>query len=144
MLTQEEAERLMDMTKIIEKPQNVKFPFQGEHYDIKVLSADGKEAFLLDVNRGRIKISKCTYQNRYRKDIVLLRLDIDGSTHTNPDGGEMGGSHLHIYREGFGDRWAFPLPNDFSANMDLITKFLEFLDYCKITNANDINLQGVM
>ena len=144
MLSQEEAKLLINMSKIIEKPRSIKFPLQGEQREMKVISSDGKIPFILDVNRGQIKISKCVYQNRYRKDIILLRLCIDSSKHTNPDGEDMGGTHLHVYREGYGDKWAFSLPVEFSDDMDLITKFFEFLDYCNIDNASELQLQGVM
>ena len=96
----------------------------------------------MDVNRGRIRISKCTYQNRYRKDIILLRLDIDGPEHTNPDGEILGSPHLHIYREGYHDKWAFPLPSDFSDDMELFTKFFEFLVWCNIDNVDELSLEG--
>ena len=59
---------------------------------------------MLDVTRGQIKLTKATYQNRARQVIVLMRLDLDGSTHRNPDDQEIPCPHLHVYREGFGDR----------------------------------------
>jgi hypothetical protein len=146
MITQAEADHLMGIDKLIESPEKVKFPQPGEQIGIDVLSSDRKEKFILDVNRGRIVLSKCTYQNRYRKDIILLRLDIDGPDHTNPgpDGETITCPHLHIYREGFGDKCAFALPNEFTANMDLVTKLFEFLEYCKIGNADELSIQGVI
>jgi len=145
MITQAEADYLISMVKLIETPKSVKFPFPGEKREIPLLSTDGKEKFLLDINRGGIKLSKCTYQNRYRKDIVLLRLDIDGPDHTNPgEDGPISCPHLHVYREGFGDKWAIPLPHEFSSDTSLIVKLFEFLQYCKIDNANEIQLQGVI
>ncbi|MBU1627867.1 hypothetical protein KKB18_10905 [bacterium] len=45
---------------------------------------DEKVKFIIDVNRnGTIRL-KYTYQERYRSSIILVRLDINGSPHTNP------------------------------------------------------------
>jgi len=147
MITQQEADYLLSLTKVIENPKKLKFPQPGEQKEISVLSIDGKEKFILDINRATIKLTKCTYQNRYRKDIVLLRLDLDGPSHTNPP--ELGGEtidcpHLHIFKEGFGDKWAVHMPDEFTNDMDLITELFEFSDYCKISNANETQLQGVI
>ena len=146
MLTQEEANNLINMVKKIEKPGKLKFPHPGEKKEISVISLDGKEKFFLDINRARLKLTKCTYQNRYRRDIILLRLDIDGPDHTNPEpnGETFPCPHLHIFKEGYGDKFAIPLPLEFSPSMDLITKLYEFLDYCKIDNANEMQIQGVI
>jgi hypothetical protein len=43
---------------------------------------------------------------------VLVRLDLGGAPHRNRDDEEIGVPHLHLYREGFGDKWATPLPSD--------------------------------
>jgi hypothetical protein len=48
---------------------------------VPLTSVDKREHFLLDANRGRIKLTQCTFQNRARVAIVLYRLDIDGPTH---------------------------------------------------------------
>jgi len=44
------------------------------------------------------------------------------------------GNHLHIYKEGFGDKYAYPLPEEFIDCKD-INDFLEkFMNYCNIVN----------
>jgi hypothetical protein len=68
--------------------------------------------FLLDVTLYQIKLTKATFQNRARAVIILYRLDIDGAPHRNPDDQEVPCPHLHVYREGFGDKWATPAPTD--------------------------------
>jgi hypothetical protein len=67
---------------------------------------------MLDLARGQIKLTKATYQNRARQAIVLMRLDLDGPPHRNPDDQEIPCPHLHFYREGYGDKWAIPPPPD--------------------------------
>lgn len=108
---------------------------------MSIVSLDGRDKFLIDINRkGTIKISKCTYQNRYRNDI-LLRLEIDGPPHTNPDGNIIKGTHLHICKEGYGDSWAYPLPDIFTNTKDLTTTLIQFLEYCKTINISDVMFQ---
>jgi hypothetical protein len=41
--------------------------------------------FMLDVTRATIRLTKATYQNRARQAIILMRLDLDGPPHSNPD-----------------------------------------------------------
>lgn len=134
MLTQSEIDLLLDMLKKLVDKKPIKFPKFGESRQLDLVSQTGKEKFIVDINRkGKIKISKCTFQNRYMRDIVLLRLDLDGPEHTNPDGVEIPPNHLHIYREGYETRWAYPIPKEvFSNPDDLVTTLIEFLQYCKV------------
>jgi hypothetical protein len=109
-LTQEEADMLIAMEKHRENEDGLAFPAPGERLAIPLNSHDKRETFVLDVTRAQIKLTKATYQNRARQAVVLMRLDLDGPPHRNPDGVELSCPHLHIYREGFGAKWAFPLP----------------------------------
>jgi hypothetical protein len=112
---------------------------------LEVKSEDGREAFIIDVNRkGKIKISKCTYQERYQSIEILLRLDIDGPTHENPDGAEVPCPHLHIYKEGFAAKWAHALPaGEFTDTSDLASTLKDFLRYCKVRDIPDVQ-RGVI
>lgn len=92
------------------------------------------------MQRGRIDLLKVTQQNRARVVVVLIRLDLGGSTHRNPDGQEIPCSHLHIYREGFGDKWAIPVPVQQFRNIpDLWQTLEDFMVYCNITRPPNIN-----
>jgi hypothetical protein len=63
-----------------------------------------------------------------------MRLDIDGPPHRNPDGEEIPCPHLHIYREGLGDKWAIPAPSDrYTNTSDLFTTCDAFMQHCNIT-----------
>ena len=65
----------------------------------------------------------------------MLRLDLGGNPHRNPDGEEINCPHIHVYKEGFGDRWAKPLDLNSFKNLDnIILTFYDFLNYC---NAKD-------
>ena len=88
---------------------------------------------MLDVTRGQIKLTKATFQNRARAAIVLLRLDLDGPPHRNPDGEEIPCPHLHIYRQDFGDKWAIPAPVEkFPDPQDLFSTFEAFMAECNV------------
>lgn len=70
---------------------------------------------------------------------MLLRLDLDGPPHRNPDGVEILCPHLHTYREGYGDKWASPAPVDRYANTrDLFSTFEAFMAHCNVTNPPDV------
>ena len=65
----------------------------------------------------------------------MCRLDL-GVPHRNPDGEEIPAPHLHIYREGYDDKWAYPLPQDTFTNIDDKWQiFLDFMKYCNIVDA---------
>jgi hypothetical protein len=123
-LLQAEAESLRTMPKRLARTARAEFgmPFAGDAATFQVESLDGRIAFLIDVNRrGKIKLTRCSYQERYRITDVLARLDIDGPPHTNPTvttaplpalavhiGATIPCPHFHYYVEGFDDRWAVP------------------------------------
>jgi hypothetical protein len=74
-------------------------------------------------------------QNRGRQVVVLVRLDLSGAPHRNPDDTEVAAPHLHLYREDFGDKCAVPLPADRFRNLaDAWTTFEDFLRFCNITH----------
>jgi hypothetical protein len=97
--TQAEADVLIAMEKQRTDNRVLKFPDPGDRLTIPLISADRREAFTLDVTRGRIKFTKATYQDRARQAVILMRLDLDGPLHRNPDGEEIACPHLHIYRK---------------------------------------------
>lgn len=138
-LSQAEADALISMEKHKINEDRWDYPGLGGSISIPLVSADKREDFILDVSRGRIDLKKGTYQNRGRQIVVLLRLDFGGPPHRNPDGSEIECPHLHIYREGFGDKWAFPVPSDrFSDLTDYWLTLNDFLDYCNITQPPNI------
>jgi len=135
MLTQSEAETLIRMTKYFSLPRTISVP-AGTDETYELVGEDKREQFLLDLWRATLRLSKVKYQTRGRKIIVLVRVDIDGSPHTNPDGTTIAGSHIHLYREGYDDKWAYPLdPKDFS-NAGGIRRTFE--DFCRVCNIVDL------
>ena len=134
MLTQTEADALIAMTKTFVSPVTISLrPGVNETHEL--VGADPRERFLLDLWRGTIRLSKYRFQTRGRQVIVLVRLDLNGAPHTNPDGNKIGGTHLHVYREGYEDRWASPVDYaEFINVRDVGQTFRDFCDYCRIEN----------
>lgn len=134
-IPQVEADALIAMEKQRVEDKSWLFPDPGGRLAIALTSADRRESFILDITRTRIKLTKATYQNRARQAIILMRLDLDGPPHRNPDDQEIPCPHLHVYREGFGDKWAVPAPVDRYPNaQDLFSTFEAFMRHCNITD----------
>ena len=132
-LTQAEANALFAMEKRRDDDTEWDYPGLGGAVTIPLVSTDGREPFLLDMRRGRIDLAKGTYQNRGRQVVVLARLDFGGAPHRNPDGNRVASPHLHLYREGYDDKWAFPVPSDRFPNLTDAWQTLEdFMQYCNI------------
>ena len=133
-ITQADADSLIAMEKLSVDGADWTFPAAGELIQLDLTSLDKRENFTLDVTRAQIKLTKATYQNRARQAIVLMRLDLAGPLHRNPDGAEIPCPHLHVYREGFGDKWAIAAPGDRYPNtLDLFSTCEAFLQHCNIT-----------
>ncbi len=126
LLAQEEEFNLLDPIKLGPAPQQ---------WVRQIKSIETKDIFLLDFYRGSFELTKYTYNNRYRQSIILLRYDSKGR-HTNPDGELLDGPHVHIYREGFNDKFAFPISEvgvDLVDTMEIVlAKILRFCNVNKI------------
>lgn len=138
-IPQVEADALLALEKKRINDAEWEYPMLGGSISIPLHSLEGREHFSLDIGRGRIALSKVTYQNRARQVIVLARLDLGGPPHRNPDGEEVGCPHLHVYREGYGDKWAYPVSQGrFEHTNDLWQTLQDFMTYCNITNPPNI------
>jgi len=143
MLTQAEAERFMGMAKyFVRPPASISIP-PGIDETYEIAAVHDRERFLLDIWRGTLRLTKLRFQNRVRIVDVLVRLDVDGAPHTNPDGQHLSGTHLHLFREGYDDRWAYPVDSKiFTLLSDPATTFQEFCAFCKIESPPPV--QGVI
>jgi hypothetical protein len=141
-LSQAEADFLISTEKHRLDHKQWDYPGLGGTIRIPMISFDKREHFVLDISRGSINLQKGKYQTRCRQSIVLLRLDFGGHPHQNPDGQEVSSPHLHMYREGFGDKWAFPM-GQFKTFFPAIENYWETLDhfmkFCNITRKPFIN-----
>lgn len=140
-LTQREILDLIGELKKLDD-KHFKFPRLNETLSLNGKTLFTNEDLTIDISRKRIEVSRITLQNRIRKTVQLVRLDIDNKPHRNPNGEKIGPKHIHIYQEGYGDAWAYEIldskllkfhPNfnlrRFDTN-DQISLFLAFFDYC--------------
>ena len=140
-LTQAEADALIAMDKGKATEDQYAFPGAGGNVVIPLISTNKREDFLLDIYRSRIDLLKGTYQNRARQVVVLVRLDFGGAPHRNPDGQELPCPHLHVYREGFGDKWAIPVPTkQFQDIANGWQTLQDFMTFCHVVNPPTIQM----
>lgn len=125
----------------------IKFPEQNEYILLNATSRGNiNQKYLIDINRKRAILSRCTFQKRIHNSIPLVRLDIGNKPHKNPDGEVLEGNHIHIYKEGYNLAWAYPLNHKFinqinpSFDISLLndlsmhgTTFVNFCSFCNIT-----------
>lgn len=107
-LTQADAERLLAMLKkAVEK--EICFPEKGRSKEFEVIGGNKQDVFVVRIYRGTVNSLKYYIGARIKVNgIVLLSLDINpNSTHVNPNGEKIKGSHWHIYTEEFGRQQAF-------------------------------------
>jgi hypothetical protein len=118
LLSQPEADRLLQLPKEFDPSRDQIEFWQSafrDRYDL--FEINGRDRFLLDLERSQIRTATLKFQTRARTVFILARLDINGTAHRNPQnaphrpGQRLVGTDIHLYREGFGDRVAF-LPND--------------------------------
>ena len=134
-LTQHEADSLIQIEKHRINEETHALPLFGGSLIVPLVSFDKRENFYLDLSKSRIDFLKGKYQTRARQVIILVRLDFGGAPHRNPDDEEISCPHLHIYREGYGDKWAIPPPSDYFLNLlDLSQTIEDFMRFCNITH----------
>lgn len=145
-ITQQDADFFFGMEKFPEEDKEYQFPGSGQNLILSFVSADKRENFLFDIFRGSIKITKVVYQNRVRKSYVLRRLDFDGAAHPNPEvekvplpllelynGKEISTPHIHLYVEGFAEKWAVPAEVLLSVDgKDIYEIMIDFFRYCNV------------
>ena len=135
-----EAMELLKREKFFEANEVYDFPLVGQCLSLEIFSKIPKRVpFILDISRKYLSLKKYTFQNRVKTDVVLARLDI-GGRHRNPDDTEICAPHLHLYREGYEDKWAYPLSSDnFSNPEDVFLTLEQFMNYCNIIKKPIIN-----
>ena len=144
VLTQVEADRMLAVRKVARNKERRIYPGLGNKLVVPLQSHDGQEIFMLDITPGRKIRTKVSWQTRTQTGDVLARLDF-GVEHSNPDDSVAGSPHLHLYREGERDKWAYsikPGSTDFcgiaAPALDAGHKvwFDYFLAICNIKNEN--------
>jgi hypothetical protein len=152
MLSQVDADRFIIMDKTLSEGSGFVLPSPGQFLELKATSLDNREQFIFSIQRGRLRLEKYSQQERYTDTSVLARLCVNYKEHTNPPvfippdpslnqyvGKNMGGTHLHVYFEGVGDRFAIPVPpGDFRDLSNLTITTVDFLKYCHVINIGTV------
>ena len=152
MIPQAWADSLIKMEKKLTGNPGISMPIPGGYADFEAESLNGRERFIFSIERGLIRLSKYSQQERYAESIPLLRLCVDFKEHTNPEnyipldsllapfsGMNMGKTHLHVYREEVGTRFAIPVPSgDFLNLSNLSMTTFNFLKYCNVIGIGSI------
>lgn len=140
-LTQPEFEHLIRLKKEFKESTPIDLGPHPIEWHRDIISLESKDAFILDYRRASIEIKKFTYNTRFRTSIVLLRY-CSQVKHTNPPGTDeqsFAGPHIHLYREGFDAKWAFPVSELGIKTADSHHEVLnKILDYCNIQNRPNI------
>ena len=141
-MTDLEYSTIMKMEKHF-KNCTIDLPKAGEKRKVDVLSRTTNDCFVIDIDRrSSITLNRQKIQERHiNTQERLIRLEIDGRPHTNPDGTLLSGNHIHIYKEGHGLSYAFEL-SDFENGLfaNIISFYDLFCSFCKYCN---IGLQGI-
>lgn len=144
-MTHEEAQGLIQVLKQIMRKGVFNLPQSGERKKLELRSVfSDKDRFFVLFNRySRIQKEKYTLLLRYGKDQCLIRIDVNGPAHSNPDGTCIPCPHIHIQQQNFGkwDAWAFELPALFDNAEDRVQTFKDFLEYCNANNISSIMIQ---
>ena len=146
-LTQDQADNLAAVKKLAFDNRRRMYPSLGGKLEVPLISHTRRDMFILDIVRGRVQRQKVSVQLRTQKTVILARLDLGiGGRHANPDGNVIGVPHLHLYRVGFADKWAFPVdpigaqsigfpaPKQHESTRDW------FVSFCKFCNIDDRNI----
>lgn len=150
ILRQSEADKLIQIEKSF-KENTLLWPSLGKKQQYEAFSTDSNEKFIVDINHfGFIESRSLTFQNRYSKSIVLIRVDFGRKLHKNPDHQIISGNHIHIYKEGCGVAWAYDfehVPKKFILRNNLFTDgddYQYFDDFCSLCNINHVNISYSM
>ena len=133
-------EETIDITAILNEEKrfvddHAEFPSLHEAIKLSGIGQVTQYEYLIDINRKYCQLNRITYHQRVFTNTTIIRFDSDTKPHQNPDGKKIDGTHIHVYRHGFGDSWAYELNDpvlrriwpgfDFSAltQGDLVNKF---------------------
>ena len=140
-LPQGEADFLVQIPKIPVDAHDVLAFRPGMNGEIDLKDTTAVELFRVIVERSRFNSRHAKYELLARRSIVLLRYEIEGPRHRNPDGGLVQCPHLHSYREGYDDAWAKAIVGEFGDPDDLLESLHHFLRYCNVVQVPQVRVE---
>jgi len=135
-LKQADFEHLINLKKKFKSSMIIKSEPAPLHWTREIISMDSEHTFLLDFYRGSFNINRFTINTRFKKNIILIRFDSQGK-HINPDKTFFDGPHLHVYKEGYNDKFAYPISvlglNETNFTIqDALSKLLDYFNVIEI------------
>ncbi len=123
MITQEQADRLIEMAKSAARDDVFVWEINMRQDEGFQADEDARIQFVLSMRRNPHEIR--LHLRARDRDVPLVRVD-NAPYHPNPDGTEIRNQpHLHVYREGRGLDWAEPVSwYDVANPMGTLERFL--------------------
>ena len=144
-LSNDVYQQLMQMPKIFIGPR-FQLPMDDETLTYTLQAVNSLETFSLRVERKTIfELRRSKFNTSFTRE-PIFRLEVEGRPHINPDGEKIGRNHVHVYKEGYGLSWTYPLET-FSETLfknpdEFNSLFADFCEYCNIEYSG--NYQGVI
>ena len=156
VLTGDEVNRLFRIEKFSNSKEE--HTLAESKFSSTLQSADCRDKFTFDFSRSSI-VLRYKLQLRAERMYPLVRLDLGGRFHDNPNQEiecaeddpfgnvhancigkhfEIGEPHIHYYREGFEDSWAYPVPSSFRDLNDIYQTYLDFMELCNVVKRPNI------
>ncbi len=142
-MTKEKAQELIQVMKQLLRTGVYKLPKIGTMDKLPLQSMQSsRDRFAVYINRkGQIDPQKYTLLLHFSEE-NLLRIDVHGTDHHNPDGTVVPCPHIHmrIKDEGRWDNYAYDLPAIFGNAEDCAVTLRDFLQYCNTNNISEITI----
>lgn len=137
-MIKEKAQELIHVMKELLKTGTYQLPTIGSTGKIDLKSQlSPKDRFDVYINRkATIDPKKYTLLLRYPEE-NLLRIDVNGPDHTNPDGTTVPCPHIHMRMKDTG-RW--DVSAIFGNTEDCATTVKDFLQYCNTQNVSELTI----
>ncbi|MEX3425862.1 hypothetical protein QJ847_03905 [Staphylococcus hominis] len=92
--------------------------------------------YFVAIKRGKIEKDRFSISIIFKETYhTLVRVDVKGGKHTNPDGSIAPKTHIHIYNNKYDkkDRFAYPIDlNAYPGIYDIVNAYIQFLDCTNI------------
>ncbi len=118
-----------------------------EEYEIRTAFTKKKLRLICRKDKGsrrrglqnKLSFSILTDDNK-----TLCRIDTAGRNHTNPDKREVEAPHMHIYKEGYDDSFAYPLSeiDNFEKCDSEASILFELLNYFSVVNIGSVEFNA--
>lgn len=126
MISQIEADEMLQTIKSATRKDTFFWRYNERFDEIVIADNDEKLIFVLSLKKNEFEI-RLNFRSK-NKQIVLARVDSQ-KQHFNPDGTKITGPHLHLYKEGYAEKWATPINwYNIGSPIDTLTRFLEVIN----------------